>query len=136
MKGYIYNSQTSSLHMCSFPCSKAIYFANKAIYAHKYSYQPPPSLESCEQDRPGGQSDEREILLAKLLAGDEKFMDRDLNSEKQQECRQLVAPPVKNPNTKQRYNSVTGIAGSTRSKVWAVYGMFVVHISFTVLLRS
>ena len=86
-----------------------IYFAAKSAYSWNYSYR--PNQTTVDERRPG-QSDEREMFLAKLLIGSEVLMDRDISAAKAQECKALIVPPV-NPVTGTKCNTVTGnTAGS------------------------
>ena len=68
---------------------RGIYFADKSVYSHSYSYN--PSMQSTE--RPKSTNDEREMFLVNLLRGNEIFMDRDTGGAKANECKNLTAPP-------------------------------------------
>lgn len=78
------------------------------------------SMTSSSNARAGGKPDEREMFYAKLLVGNEVFMDRDVSSAKASEYRKLSVPPEHPTRRGERYNSVTGYTGG--SQVWVVYG--------------
>ena len=58
------------------------------------------------------------MLLAKLLCGNEIFMDRSKSQRKADECRRLTVPPD-DPKRNFNYNPATGRTGG--SKVFIVY---------------
>eukprot|EP00957_Ditylum_brightwellii_P122773 9362598-Ditylum_brightwellii.AAC.1 len=58
------------------------------------------------------------MFLAKLLVGNEIFMNRDESNSKAQECARLTVPPT-DANSGLKYNTVTGETGG--SQVWVVY---------------
>ena len=89
---------------------RGLYFAAKSAYSYHYSHR--PNDDSSVSERGAGKSDEVEMFLAKLLCGDEIFMDRDESDAKAAECKELKVPPL-NPATNKKFNSVTGnTAGS------------------------
>ena len=98
---------------------RGIYFADKASYSHNYSHSPyGKSSVASTNERGTSTSDEREMFLTKLLVGNAVEMNRDESFTKEQECRDLIVPPV-DPKTNQRYSTVTG--KTQGSKVWIVY---------------
>ena len=99
---------------------KGIYFYSRALQAHKSSYKP-FTCHDVSRSLEGRTTEEgeHEILLAKLLASQSIFMDRDASTEMAKQCRSLTSPPV-NPETSEVYSSVTGKFKG--SQVWIVYG--------------
>mmetsp|Transcript_18850 Transcript_18850/g.27339 ORF Transcript_18850/g.27339 Transcript_18850/m.27339 type:complete len:908 (+) Transcript_18850:1-2724(+) len=94
---------------------RGIYFANNSSYSDSYSYKP---SENTQSDRPRSNKGEREMFLAKLLVGNEIFMNRDESNSRAQECARLTVPPT-DANSGLKYNTVTGETGG--SQVWVVY---------------
>lgn len=85
--------------------SRGIYFAASSAYANKRSYRP----IFVTDERPKGQLDECELLLAKLLKGTQIEMEA---------CSDLIVPPI-DPTSGLKYNTVAGRAKG--SNVWIVY---------------
>ena len=101
------------------PCSRGIYFADKSVYSHSYSYKPGLSGSMASStERPGAVDSECEMFLTKLLVGSEVLMNRDESAAKATQCRALTVPPV-DPRTNLKYNTVTGHTAG--SQVWIVY---------------
>lgn len=104
---------------------RGLYFADKAVYCTHYSYRPPQAtlassfLSSSTGERPGGNADEKEMFLTKLLVGKDIFLDRDVSQAKANEYRNLTVPPT-DTKTGLKYNTVSGRTAG--SKVWVVYG--------------
>jgi hypothetical protein len=102
---------------------RGLYFADKASYSSHYAFTPPQrtlmsSFTFASDSRPGGNKDEKEMFLTKLLVGKEVFLDRDVSSGKANEYKKLTVPPV-DKKTGYKYNTVTGNTGG--SQVWVVY---------------
>ena len=93
---------------------RGIYFAQNSSYSYSYSFAPGSNC----MDRDDGMSGEREMFLAKLLVGNEIYMNRDESSSMQHQCQELTVPPV-DPKSGLKYNTVSGTTGG--SKVWIVY---------------
>lgn len=90
---------------------RGIYFALHSSYSHSYAYKPyGESWHSSSPNRPMGCSDEREMILAKLLVGKATTLDKDSS---------LVIPPVEPGNSPHRYHTVQGHTGG--SPVYIVY---------------
>uniref|UniRef100_A0A7S2I1X7 Poly [ADP-ribose] polymerase n=1 Tax=Helicotheca tamesis TaxID=374047 RepID=A0A7S2I1X7_9STRA len=94
---------------------RGIYFADKSSYSNSYSYKPSNQDQS---ERPGSAQGEREMFLAKLLVGNEIYMNRDESQAKAEECKRLTVPPA-DQHSGLKYNTVTGNTGG--SQVWIVY---------------
>jgi hypothetical protein len=91
------------------------------VYSHDYSFNPGQDLSPnmlSWNERPDIHPDDREMLLTKLLIGNEIWMNRKESPSKRIECRSLIVPPI-NPITGLRYDTVTGM--SRGSRVWIVY---------------
>ena len=73
-------------------------------------------------ERPGAIDSDHEMFLAKLLVGNEVLMNRDESPAKAAECKALTVPPIADPKTKLRYDTVTGHTDG--SQVWIVYENF------------
>ncbi len=93
---------------------RGIYFAKRSSYSYSYSFTPGSNC----MDREDGISGEREMFLAKLLVGNQIYMDRHESPSMQHKCAELTVPPV-DPKTGLKYNTVSGTTGG--SQVWIVY---------------
>ena len=96
---------------------RGIYFAENASYSNMYAHRRHNELvyPLARQD---WKSDEREMILTKLLVGKEVFLDRDASSDKAAQYSRLAVPPT-DPQTKLKYNTVSG--NTCGSKVYVVY---------------
>jgi Poly(ADP-ribose) polymerase catalytic domain len=93
--------------------SRGIYFAAKSSYSDNFAFRPAKqSSKESWRERPDVWTGDRELLLTKLLVGNE------IDFKPSQETKSFVAPPLM-PGSKLRYDTVTGVTG--QSKVWVVY---------------
>jgi ABC-type branched-subunit amino acid transport system substrate-binding protein len=90
---------------------RGIYFAVRSSYSHSYAFKPHgEGWHSASPNRPTGRSDEREMILAKLLVGRATTLEQDST---------LVIPPLDPRNLPHRYHTVQGHTGG--SPVYIVY---------------
>ena len=94
-------------------CSRGIYFAAKSSYSDKRAFCPAKKLHKDSwTERPDVYTGDREMLLTKLLVGNE------IDLEHTKETETFLLPPMI-PGSKLRYDTVTGMTNDCR--VWTVY---------------
>jgi len=94
---------------------RGIYFSERASYSDPYSFKPfNKYTDTLQQDR--------ELILVKLLVGEEIFLDRNGDEHMKQACKTLVAPPDNPDRPGMKFDTVSGqIDDEHNTKVYVVY---------------